>query len=499
MTKVMKLKSIGVTIGLLIIYVFVWGYNKNSGDMIEIIPSLKKMIDPALYSKDFYLNYIDSLKIHERSIYLSFLKLIQAQHEWILFSFFIVCLFCFIYFLLQLTYFFINDELLSVVTVLIILFPLKYTSVGANELFYNMATSAVPAKTLAVASIYYFLKDKKVISYLLLIGSTLFHVLVGFQLFLIMVGVQVLQNFNERLDLKKYIPALIYVILILPYIYLLWSSRLDPHVHGNTLSDLLEFRIGHHFFIQYNSLATLLIYSILFILAIAYGIKHSRFIFYFSILQGIGMGIYVWQANFLKNEIILQSQWFKTTIWIELLSTISIMAFIKNFTLPRFQKLLPYFSLILILSILLASHWMTREDPSDILEEEKLAQWSQKNTPKDALFAYSPAFTRFKSISERSSWIDYKSISHQLGYLIPWYDRIDRIYKINLEDRRNGKDLVELATQNFNKINIHDLTYLFYSQGVDFIILPTQLSPSEFMYPAFSTTHYTIYKRRDLN
>ncbi|HNA64875.1 MAG TPA: hypothetical protein PKZ51_09135, partial [Saprospiraceae bacterium] len=154
---------------------------------------------------------------------------------------------------------------------------------------------------------------------------------------------------------------------------------------------------------------------------------------------------------------------------------------------------------IVIGGLCIASLFTEKEDPAILADEQKLASWALTHTRNDALFVYPPSFTRFKSISERSSWIDYKAIAHQTSYLIPWYDRVQRICGISLDDRRSGANLMQLADERFDKINDHNLTYLLFDQKVDYIILPTLEGPSEYMFPACTAGRYTIYQRKELN
>ncbi|MEO6189649.1 MAG: DUF6798 domain-containing protein, partial [Saprospiraceae bacterium] len=207
-------------------------------------------------------------------------------------------------------------------------------------------------------------------------------------------------------------------------------------------------------------------------------------------------GLYLLLGDYFRLEFVLQFQWMKTTIWIELFTVIGGLLFISKFSVVKNVK---YISAACFLGIAIASFYITKPNASLTMEEDKLAEWSRTHTDINSLFVYPPTFNRFKTVSERSSWIDFKAITHQKAYLIPWYDRVNRIFKIDLKDRQNGVNLIEQANKNYIKINDHDLSFLLYSQSVDYIILPTQLEPSEYMYPAYSTEHFTIYKRVDLN
>lgn len=468
--------------------------------MVEIIPALKKLHHPDLYPRDFYLNFVQGLMVHERSFFLYFLYFTGGIVPIILMLIYCCCLFFFIFGLFKLFQTFISNILFQLYGILIVLFALKYTSIGGNELFYSMPTSAIFAKTLCVWAIYFFLKEKRWISYSLIILASYFHVLVGVQIFIILSLVDLISNYKRIKFWKLAKPILVYALCIAPYVLALILSRQNPHTHDNKLVDLVEFRIGHHFFIQYSSLGSIVLYCIIFIAGLFLWNKENKIIARLYWIQAIILILYLVFGNLFRNEYLLQFQWLKTTIWIELLTTIILVKKISeslqlNLNLERKNALIAFG----FISVLTASRFTTKENTNSIQEETQLAQWAKDHTDISALFVYSPYFTRFKTVSERSSWIDYKAIAHQKAYLIPWADRVQKIFEIGLQDRRNGSDLVHLANENYSKISDEKLAYLFNEQNVDYVILPTRLTESSIMTPVYSSEHYSIYKKRISN
>ena len=61
-------------------------------------------------------------------------------------------------------------------------------------------------------------------------------------------------------------------------------------------------------------------------------------------------------------------------------------------------------------------------------------------------------FSEFRYWSERSSFIDYKATNHRQTAFVEWYDRIQKVYNINLDDRRRHSDLPYLANLNFKNL-----------------------------------------------
>ena len=208
------------------------------------------------------------------------------------------------------------------------------------------------------------------------------------------------------------------------------------------------------------------------------------------------MLIYIVGTTLLKSEIMLQMQWFKTTIWIELFSIIALVLYgekkLNKFS-SRFIRYVNYVLLVVILSVSLFKQCNRK----DIFKEEQvLADWARNNTEIKSLFVLPPDFTHFKTWSERSSWVDFKAISHQIAYLFPWYDRINRIYKINIESRRSGRNLMDLAKANYRKLDEETLIYLFDQQLVNYVILPSQAIYSDQYKIVFHTSSYLVLTKK---
>ena len=418
-----------------ILYIVFWGYEGSGNDLIEIVPVLKKMRHPDLYPSDFYIGFNESLFLHERSFLNNFLYLIGADQPILLFIAYFICLYAFILGLTKLLEVLgLTNNAINFV-ILLVLFIAPYTSVGANELFYNMPVGSCFAKTLAVWSLVFYFRQNIIIAFLLLAIATFFQVLVGFQIFLLIGTISFIEIFkSKRIESRKILAGIIvFCILSFPYLVSLVFARVKLHSHGSGLFDLLEFRIGHHFLIQYTLLQHVIIFLFLFLSGIILWYKVNRNIFKIYLLQGAIMLIYIVGTTLLKSEIMLQMQWFKTTIWIELFSIIALVLYgekkLNKFS-SRFIRYVNYVLLVVILSVSLFKQCNRK----DIFKEEQvLADWARNNTEIKSLFVLPPDFTHFKTWSERSSWVDFKAISHQIAYLFPWYDRINRIYKIIIQ------------------------------------------------------------------
>ena len=437
--------------------------------MTELIPAVKKWNDPALYPRDFYLNFTSGLVWHERSFMLLFLKYSFAYQFipnifWFyLISFFLAKGISRICFTLGL------KENETALLILILLFIAPYSSVGGNELHYPMLNGSVVAKCLAIWGIWYFITDRNLLSFALLGLAVWFQALVGLQLGLILGLVLMVREFKR--PLRWLSPAGLFGLFAFPCLLLILGSRLSVHAHTDLFQELVEFRIGHHFYIQYSSFISIHVYLCLAAWGSYYWKRKNVVLFHFFVVQNLILILYLVSQWTIDPAVILQSQWLKTTLWIEFFALVAMVAsFQVYFTHVQRRQVLWACMLLIGLGMV---YKISKRSFSES-EESRLAAWAHNHTDLHSLFVVPPDFSCFKSQSERSLWVDYKSVNHQLPYLAPWYDRIHKIYGISLDDRRAGRDLMGYATEQYSRIKPDLLLNLWKQDGVNYFILPAE-------------------------
>jgi hypothetical protein len=187
-TKVKLLDQLKIVLFIYPLVLLYWNYIGDGNDLIEILPTLKQWNQPELYPKDFFLNYIKSIPLHERTVSLLFLSSLGAKIPWIMFlihALFTCFLIIGVYNVVKL---FISQNWI-VVWVLIALFIVcPYTSVGNNEIYYNMPVASLFAKTFGVWAIYFLLSNQLYWFTICLIASSYFHPIVGLQLSILCFG-----------------------------------------------------------------------------------------------------------------------------------------------------------------------------------------------------------------------------------------------------------------------------------------------------------------------
>lgn len=453
------------------IYILYWGFEPNCGDMTEIIPAIKNLAYPELYPKDFYLNFTEKLIWYERSSVLRTLYLVYMIHPFLLNLVWYLIALVFLYGIKNLGQYFGINSMAIIFIQLIILFVIPYTAVGENELFYSVLSGSVFAKTLGLWAVVYFLNNKYLIGFLFLGISVWFQSLVGLQLGLILgIIALILYLKKEILFAKLWKSIAVFLIIVLPCLALFFISSSSFHEHTNLFQELIEFRIGHHFYIQYTAWYHILFFYLMLLFGLIFWRSENSKVFYFLIVQQLFMIGYM-IAQFTSNpSIILQTQWLKTTIWVELFFVLGLFKYSIKFKIFNFK---PAYLIAGLILVIIVGAWKFNKRKDFNKDEKLLAEWVKLHTDTASLFMIPPQFNCFKSISERSVWVDYKSVCHQTAYLAPWYDRINLLYGIGLNDRRACLNLMEKANDHYQSLSINQIKDFCQKYAVQYFILNT--------------------------
>ena len=112
-----------------------------------------------------------------------------------------------------------------------------------------------------------------------------------------------------------------------------------------------------------------------------------------------------------------------------------------------------------------------RNGPAFATTELDIAQRAQALTPADATLIIPIDLTSFKYHSQRSCYIDYKTVVHRKDALPIWYQRIQAVYGIDLQDRRAGRDW-QKARQQYRQRSAPEWQ-AFHQRGVDYLLTTT--------------------------
>ena len=328
---------------------------------------------------------------------------------------------------------------------------------------------------------------KRYLAFAYLIFSTAVHPAAGIQLFLIFSLISIYDYLfsGDKTVIDFLYPILIYLFTAGIYIFLLLIKVDSADLSDNTFLDIFEFRNAHHFFPQYFPLKSYLIEIVLYLTGIYIMIKYRYFtLLKISFVILIGTVFYTFGVLFIESAFILSTQWFKSTVWLELISLISVLTLIDM----KSEKILKYINkialpglyLFIVISLILivAKFQYFQDKPYSFYygcglnPEEALGVEVKKMTDRDAVFIYPIEFTGFKFYSERSAFVEFKSFVHRKDALNEWYRRIKLVYGIDVKDRRNNENIFDIANLNYMNCSVEKFNK-FREMGIDYMVQTT--------------------------
>ncbi len=460
------------------------GFVFASSDMVEVINYSKHMIHSDLFSNDFYVSNISKVLPNERVVFSSVLKMLIGNFKYSIFAVHFLLTITMLIGLYLISSIYIKQKVFRWLTILILFGPLYKINLGGNELYYNMLISSFVAKVFGVWAFYSYLSSKKAIAIILILIATIIHPTVGSQLFIIVVLVMIF-NYTYRgkgsLGAQEILSIVLYLAIGGGYIFYLLRAVHDFGIDKGLYFDIFEFRVPHHFFPQYFPLKSYIIEIILYSVGGFFMVKSKMTeMLTISLTIVIGIFIYIIGIFVFKMPFVLNTQWFKATIWLELFSLIAIVASIdKAIVLSEILNQVA-FTLIIGLCIfvwilIVAGNSYFSQKPyqfcqnNDLYEEEKLGNLVREATKKDDIFVWPIDFSGFKFYSERGAFVDYKSVVHRGSVLREWYKRIKLIYGIDINTRRENGGVKQKAIAFYKNMGIDDIK-VFKSKGIDYIV-----------------------------
>ena len=303
------------------------GYALGSGDQVEIMPVFNLWNGVSSYLNDFYIQSFLSKSLTERSPFLHIVYLLTHGHPWLVFLLHIataLLLFCG---LIRLGERISGSAIAGLLAAFVALTLGSRFSLGGNELYYNLMIPSVLAKALGVWSLYFWYKMKTLPFAVLLIGATYIQPLVGLQLFILIT----IANFYMKRDLSNtLLHAFIFLLFTAPWIIILLMQQSQGGMPAELYQDIIEFRVAHHFYPQYFPTLHYILSLTLTMIALAWFRSKSRETYTVLIVIISGCLIYILFVNGFNSQMLLNTQWFKTTIWLEFFGFLAVIDVIRS-------------------------------------------------------------------------------------------------------------------------------------------------------------------------
>ena len=364
----------------------------------------------------------------------------------------------------------------------IVLYP---TNLGGNDLYNNMLTPGFVASSISIWSLYYLVRAYDHRAILLLIPVTFIHPLVGLQLFIIYTCIFAVRLITKQFFRKSkslILSLLAYVFTAGVWMYWLFQTFAKGQTTDASFFNIIQFRLAHHFIPSAFGWKNYALLIPMFLIGWHLNLKRNARLFWFFNINLLGMIIYTIGVEGFHSSFFISTQWFKTTTWLKILSSIAIV-FVGNQVVTRwFSKwksglVAIGFILIGVFGIILGlkfneRHATTKDFPwlGIYNDAQRIAIEAKSLTPNDATFLTPPNYTYLKHFGERSTYVDYKAIVHHKSAMKEWYKRIKDIYQFkgiekNSLERLNNANLPTDAAsiQKFRSIGI---THLITEQEI---------------------------------
>ena len=468
------------------VLVVAWGYAFAQSDNIQIFPYLLYTHDHSLYPSDYFIRSAAESFPNERSFFVLFLTPFRSFLPVAAFILQYIFSIALLYGILKIARLFFQNELHAWMVLLILFIPLYYHNLGGNELYYNEFTSENAANTFAAWGIYAWLQNRYLRFYLLVAAATLMHPLGGLQAFLIVSACIFLHGLvkkNLLTEIKRMLPGiLIYLLTGGVFIFLVERRfndiAMDP---AELFRTFFVFRNAHHYIPSDFPHSDRVLLGIAYLVTPFVLFKKNRQLFYYSIIVITGCIFYTIGVEKFHNPSIAAAQWFKSTIWLEFLAVCSFVYLLTR--IFSFIKPIYIFSLIAAGCIV----WITEIFPGiplikngieyefpvarKITPEEDISTKAKNLTPKDALFVQPCSFGFLKYYGERSSFIDYKALTHRKSFIRGWNERFQEVYHIDpLTSEKISYAAEAQADDNFRHLTTDDLLRLKNQDGITDII-----------------------------
>ncbi len=424
------------------------GYLYGVSDQSQILPCIWAQDHPGAYPKDHYVQTYLHSPVNERTIFHFAFRYLGYAHPWVVWIWHAVLSVTLIWAWVKMCGFFIKNPGFRFLTIALILTLGFHTHTGSNEIYYNAVVPSLAAKAFGSWALYYWLTAQSWKWSIWLVIATLLQPLVGLQLFLLTALASLVDYLLHRAHrTMPWRESIAYMVAIAPWLFLLIRHN-GGHQDPKGFFDIIHFRLSHHFFASsFGWFNLLLMAGFATMTCILYKQKMK----WFFILATAGCFVYEAFVEWYHIPVVLYTQWWKTTIWIEAFALIAIGAYLNKWfseyrVWKKYPLLIPALFIILVGLYRLGGWlgtmpeymfpWSASNSP-----EVDISLQAEKLTPPDALFVIPLDLSAFRWYSKRSNYVDYKAMLHQEAFLKDWYARLQQIYQYGIAEQQGGFDI----------------------------------------------------------
>ena len=515
-------------LGILGLYVFRFGYAYGFSDQDEFLPFLMHLIDPSLFTTDWFVDtQLSSFSIRTYFVYLILGPAKLLSPPVAIAFLYILCWLTTASGLYVLANHLSQNRLAAILSVAIILVFTPFWTLGGNDLVHSMLVPSMLGWSLGVWGMVFFLRHRFFIAAMLFGIATLFQALVGLQLGLVTGLVMIVMLFTRQLPSfsRLFFFGVIYLVFSSPALIPLVYQQLfaaSATITGPLFPSgpslfyiMAEFRNPHHYLfhsfdiqrmIQFGFLASLGLPSM-------YLIHRSDNTFpTFSVSSILGVIFSLCVLAYISTEVfhvltIAKLQIFKLTVLAKILLIIVIckasvillpsdfQARLEAFLFSYPGRFLATFTVAyFVLVAIQRPRFETKVFPFSATLDSKVAvyDWARANTPKAAIFATPPSWSGFRTSAQRSIVINHKAFPYDDASIHLWL-RQNRLSHMTAFDpfKRTDKTLMVRLDSAYESLSNEQLEKNIEEYQINYLIRATQLDSTSHL--LFSTGNWYVY------
>jgi hypothetical protein len=377
------------------------------------------------------------------------------------------------------------------IALLALFLPMYKFNLGGNDLYYNELLSSNMSKAVGVWAILFFLREKYLFFAGLAIVATLLHPLAGLQVFCLCFGAYTINAvfFEKKWNFESHksfvISSLAYVSLGGSWLFLLLKNFNATKITADEFFEFIQFRAAHHFIPSVFGQKNYVVMSVLLVFGLYFFYKKEKKvlgIFLTSIFVAI---LYSMATEVFHSPLFFATQWFKTTIWLKAFAVLAIFAWISE---RAFLQFVTFFNFInvgktVLLSLAVYCFFQIKNPngrfanktyslPNEVYQNRSdiaIALKIKDLVPRNSVFVQPASLTSLKFFSEKSSFVDVKANVQTKDGFKNWYERVQKVYQLNLTNRDFSKSLFVQADEKFYQLREADFLAL-KKEGVTHIL-----------------------------
>lgn len=429
------------------------GYRFNSGDQAEHLPQVYRLLDPELFGGDFFLSLYDqTFTVREYWVWLVYGLSTLVGVKAACFALHVICLWLISYSWIQIGRHLTGSFAAGVAGTFLSLTLLNSFTVGGNNLAGSLFIGSMPAEALASLGVLLYIKDKQRFAFVVLGIATWFQALVGLQWCILLCLTKIAQL--NRTHIRQ---ALLYGLLYLLAASPMLVPVLIRQFYSNTSYDkelyyrlLFVNRNMLHYLPSLFPLTDYIKATLLAILAAIF-IKTGRAFMlktgkYWMLIIIFGCIVYSVLLMELQVMAVGKLQWFKTTVWLNVCSSMAIASalvqwkqfneqWITGIWAQKAVAVLGVAGLLFIFasgylpSARLNNRYQLWANPATDLQ--LMHSWIAQHLPKDALVLVPPDDDAFACEAKRPTPVNFKAVVHEPFYFMAWKKSMEDYYQVD--------------------------------------------------------------------